>query len=187
MRALIVFFGAIAALVLGLALAILLWAFSALKSDLSPPDPSTVPPVVLSLLRLDVGSKASLHASKLLIDYTPTRDLRHGPAVLLAKVWIDYRWTEEEALAEIALRSYFGQGFYGVHEAAHGYFGVPAEALTLPQAAALVASTWAPSRNPWCRPDKLETRVSELLAAFPISDDDSSFDGLLPAPVGACP
>jgi transglycosylase-like protein len=187
LRVLLVLIGAIAALAVGLVLAVFLWAYTALRPDLSPPDPASVPPNVLSLLRLDVGSKSYLVASRLLVDYGPTRDLRYGPAQLLAMKWIEYAWTEDEAIAEIALHSYFGQGFYGVHEAAHGYFGVPAESLTVEQAAALVAITWSPSRlSPWCHADENSEHVRKLLDALPGEDVARSLEGLLPPAADAC-
>jgi Transglycosylase len=186
LRALVVFFGAIAALVLGLVLAILLWAFSALKADLSPPDPSAVPPTVLGLFRTDLGSSVSDRAARFLIEQEPIRQLHYTLAGLLARSWIEYRWSEDEALAQIALHTDFGQGFYGVHEAARGYFGVPAEALTVPQAAALVALTWSPSGlSPWCHPDRNLERVRELLASSE-QDVGASLEGLLAPAADAC-
>jgi hypothetical protein len=178
-RAAIVLIAAVGALAFGSACAVFVWASTALRPDLSPPDPSSVPPTVLSLLRLDVGSGASLQASRFLVDETPMRDPRYAPAQLLARTWVEYRWTHDEALAEIALRSHFGHGFVGVHEAARGYFGIPAEALSVAQVAALVAITWAPSgRSPWCHPDR-------LLAAIP-HGATAPLDGLLAPAADAC-
>ena len=177
-----------AVLAFGLAVAVFFWAFTALRPDLSPPDPSSVPTNVVSLLRLDLGSDASLRAARYLVENNPPLpQLRSALAEMLARTWIEYRWTEDEMLAEIALRAYFGEGLYGVHEAAHGYFGVPAESLTVPQAAALVASTWSPSGlSPWCHPDENTEHVRKLLEAIPGENVAASLEGLLVPAADAC-
>ena len=138
---------------------------------------------------MDAGNDASGLAARFLIEHDPTiSQLRYTLASLMARSWIRYRWTEDEALAQIALQSYFGQGFYGVQEAAHGYYGVPAEALTVSQAASLVAITWAPSSlSPWCHPDRNAERVKELLASLPDQENvGASLEGLLAPTAGAC-
>jgi hypothetical protein len=175
------------ALAFGLACAGFAWAYSALRADLSPPDPASVPETVLSLMRMDMGGSAPDHAARFLIEHgSPISQLRYTLAGLLASAWIEYRWSEDEALAEIALRSDFGHGFQGVHAAALGYFGVPAEALTVSQAASLVAITWSPSGlSPWCHPDRNAERVKELLAAIP-DDVGASLEGLLAPAADAC-
>jgi membrane carboxypeptidase/penicillin-binding protein PbpC len=136
---------------------------------------------------MDLGDSAPDHAARFLVEHeAPISQLRYTLAGLLASSWIEYRWTEDEALAEIALHSDFGHGFTGIHAAAFGYFGVPAEALTVSQAASLVAITWSPSGlSPWCHPDRNAERVKELLASIP-DQAVTSIEGLLAPAADAC-
>ncbi|CAN5357599.1 PBP1A family penicillin-binding protein [soil metagenome] len=66
---------------------------------------------------------------------------------------IEGAYSKEEILDAYLNRVYFGSGFYGVGAAAHGYFGKPANALTVPESATLVGllkrpSAYSPLRNP---------------------------------------
>src|SRR5690606_3865685 len=64
-------------------------------------------------------------------------------------------------------RAYFGAGTYGVDAAARTYFGVPASAVTLHQAAVLAGLLQAPSRySPLTAPDLADRRAQTVLAAM---------------------
>jgi Transglycosylase len=203
-RWIIGFASTVVALSVALVIAVLLWAWSALPADMSPPDPSSVPETVRTLLWIEFGGDASDsralglkfprpagsvsgYAISLRVDRAGTHQLQSVLASVLGSLWISFRWTAEEALAEIALHGYFGHRFRGIEAASVSYFGKPVEALTMPQAAALVALTRAPSRySPWCHPDQLLPRVASLLAAFPEERAAAALVGLLPPPEDAC-
>ena len=73
-------------------------------------------------------------------------------------------------------------GLYGVEAASFGYSVKPAEALTLPQAAALVVPTRGPGHySPWCHPDRLAQRIAALQ-----QDPALALEDLLPPAPGAC-
>ncbi|GAP55888.1 penicillin-binding protein 1A [Arthrobacter sp. Hiyo6] len=59
---------------------------------------------------------------------------------------------------------YFGNGAYGIDAAANEYFGVPASALTLPEAAALAGVVNSPVYyDPLTQPDHVVARRNEVL------------------------
>lgn len=67
----------------------------------------------------------------------------------LEEMWLavnlERQMSKDEILAMYLNYIYFGNGAYGIQAAAHAYFGVDAQDLTLTQAAALAASIKAPS------------------------------------------
>jgi penicillin-binding protein 1A len=71
-----------------------------------------------------------------------------------ALAWqIDQRWSKDKILTDYLNTIYFGNGAYGAERAARTYFGVPARALTLPQAALLAGipedpTLYDPVRHP---------------------------------------
>lgn len=66
-------------------------------------------------------------------------------AEILLALEIERRLTKEEILERYLNQVYFGQGAYGVEMAARVYFGKPASAVTLPEAALLAGLIRAPS------------------------------------------
>lgn len=90
------------------------------------------------------GSTISQQLAKLL--YTGGRSgLRRDleQVALAVKLNIDY--SKAQILRMYAATVYFGHGFYGLHQAACGYFGVPPPALTLARASMLAGLVQAPS------------------------------------------
>ncbi|MGH7336112.1 MAG: transglycosylase domain-containing protein [Myxococcota bacterium] len=175
--------GVAIALPIVLVIAVFVWACTALRPDLSPPDPSSVPPAVLAVLRLEVGDSVAGAASRFLIDTDPPiPQLRYSLAGILGSVWIRYTTSDDQALARIALESHFGHGFFGIDAASRGYLGTPADALTPSQAAALVAITRGGNGySPWCHPDRLAKRITALQ-----QDPARALEGLLPPAPDAC-
>jgi membrane carboxypeptidase/penicillin-binding protein len=62
---------------------------------------------------------------------------------LAAKLNLDY--SKQQILRMYAASVYFGNGFYGLHDASCGYYGVPPRAMTLGQASVLAGIVQAPS------------------------------------------
>jgi penicillin-binding protein 1A len=67
--------------------------------------------------------------------------------------WLEHKYSKNEILELYLNRVYFGSGAYGVDAAAQRYFGKPARAVTLAEAAMLAGlvrspSRLAPNRNP---------------------------------------
>ncbi|WP_084195127.1 transglycosylase domain-containing protein [Streptosporangium amethystogenes] len=65
-------------------------------------------------------------------------ELRHAMAV-------EQKYSKDEILEKYLNIAYFGAGAYGVEAAAKRFFGVPAEKLTLPQAATLAGAVQDPN------------------------------------------
>jgi len=89
---------------------------------------------------------------------TLTRKLRES---FIASVF-EQRYTKSEILEAYLNRVYFGNGYYGVEAASRGLFGVPAAAVTPPQAATLAALIRAPVQYSR-RPDVLARRRNYVL------------------------
>jgi penicillin-binding protein 1A len=78
---------------------------------------------------------------------------------------IEARYSKEEILELYLNHIYFGNRARGIQAAARQYFGVPAERLTLPQAALLAALIKAPSHyDPRQHPNKALERRNLVLA-----------------------
>ena len=59
--------------------------------------------------------------------------------------WLERTWSKNQILGGYLNLAYYGDGAYGVEAAARHYFGVPASALTLPEAATLAGLVRSPS------------------------------------------
>lgn len=70
--------------------------------------------------------------------------LRKAREMVLA-VRLERAFSKDEILEMYLNRIYFGRGFYGIEAAAQGYFGKPASAVTLDEAALLAGLIQAPS------------------------------------------
>jgi penicillin-binding protein 1A len=64
----------------------------------------------------------------------------------LITLWLEARLSKEEILSRYISNVYFGNNIYGLRAAAHFYFNVAPEHLTLPQAAMLAGLVNAPNR-----------------------------------------
>ena len=101
----------------------------------------------LSLTRPGVdagGSTLSQQLAKRLYTDGTTGVGAEAEQVALA-VKLNLAYSKSQILRMYAAAVYFGNGFYGLHNAACGYFGVPPEALTLGQASVLAGLVQAPS------------------------------------------
>ncbi len=77
---------------------------------------------------------------------------------------IERRFSKREILQMYLNRIYFGGGAWGIEAASREYFGKPARALTLPEAALLAAIPQAPSRsNPRSDGDAAKSRRDLVL------------------------
>ncbi len=91
---------------------------------------------------------------------TLTRKLRE---IVLA-VKLDRKYSKDEILEFYLNTIYFGRGAYGIEAAAHAYFGVPAAALTAPQAAVIAGLIRAPSAlDPRVDKEAAATRFQQVI------------------------
>lgn len=83
--------------------------------------------------------------------------------LLLAKA-IEERFTKDQILHLYLNQIYFGNGAYGIEEAARTYYGVGVDKLTLAQGAALASVPKSPNRiNPWADPARVRARRAYVL------------------------
>ncbi|WP_374970417.1 transglycosylase domain-containing protein [Terrabacter sp. BE26] len=61
--------------------------------------------------------------------------------------WLERTWSKNRILGGYLNLAYYGDGAYGVEAAARHYFGMPASALTLPEAATLAGLVRSPSTS----------------------------------------
>ncbi|MBQ7516216.1 MAG: transglycosylase domain-containing protein [Schwartzia sp.] len=76
---------------------------------------------------------------------TPDRTFDRKAEELALALDFEARYSKNEILALYLNTIYFGSGFYGIYDAAHGYFGKEPSALSLPEAAMLAGLPNAPS------------------------------------------
>jgi penicillin-binding protein 1A len=82
-------------------------------------------------------------------------------------LWLEHKYTKDEILELYLNRVYFGAGAYGVEAAAQRYFGKPAKAVTLAEAAMLGGLVQAPSRlAPNRNLPAAQARAAQVLAAM---------------------
>ncbi|MQY17931.1 penicillin-binding protein [Nocardia macrotermitis] len=94
------------------------------------------------------------------IETTPARKLREIRLALT----LDKQLTKDEILTRYLNLVYFGNGAYGVQDAAQTYFGVDAKDLTVPQAAMLAGIVQSSSHfNPYSRPQEVLARRNTVL------------------------
>ena len=94
----------------------------------------------------------------------PERTITRKLEEVVYAIWLEQHFSKTEMLELYLNRVYFGGGSYGAEAAARHYFGKPARALTLPQAALLAGLLKAPSRYTPRRSVKLaNARVDEVL------------------------
>jgi Transglycosylase len=69
---------------------------------------------------------------------------RHLSSISVA-IWLSRHWTADQALSTILSETYFGHCYYGINQAALGYFGKPLSGLKPESIVMLVALTKSPS------------------------------------------
>lgn len=97
--------------------------------------------------------------------YEPGNDglLAKGAEVVLA-LKLDRAWTKQQILRMYVDDGYYGHGFYGLTEAARGYFGVQPGQLTWAQASLLAGLFQAPSAyDPIDHPGVARARQAHVL------------------------
>lgn len=77
---------------------------------------------------------------------TPERSLKRKVQEVLLALWLERRFSKDQLLTIYLNRVYLGAGNYGVEAAARHYFGKPARALGLAEAAMIAGLPKAPSR-----------------------------------------
>ncbi len=91
---------------------------------------------------------------------------RKAQEAILA-VWLEIQHSKDEILEMYMNRVYFGAGAYGIDAAARVYFGKPASAVTLGEAAMLAGVLPAPSRyGPSANPEAARNRQLLVLDAM---------------------
>jgi len=112
------------------------------------------------------GSTLTQQVAKTLF-LTNARTVGRKVQELFLTLWLERHFTKSEILEIYLNRVYLGSGAWGMDAAARLYFGVPARALTLPQAAVLAGLPRAPSRfNPRVNPQAAAARGRDVLAAM---------------------
>jgi penicillin-binding protein 1A len=117
---------------------------------------------------------------------TPEKSLRRKMKEALLAVRIEWLFDKDEILEVYLNKVYFGAGFYGAEAAARGYFGKPAAALHIEEAALLAGLIQAPSAyaptshlpraidrravvlDQMAQAGFIERRVAEALAGAPV-------------------
>jgi 1A family penicillin-binding protein len=95
------------------------------------------------------------------------KTLRRKVRELLFAAQLERYFTKNEILELYLNKVYFGDGLYGAEAASRGYFGKPAAALTLPEAALLAGLLKAPSNYaPTVNAEKAENRQAVVLKAM---------------------
>lgn len=96
---------------------------------------------------------------------TPKRTLERKVQEAVLARWLERRFTKTEILELYLNRVYFGSGAWGVEAAAQTYFGKPASAVSVGEAAVLVGLLQAPSRlSPLRNRASAEDRANAVLA-----------------------
>jgi len=95
------------------------------------------------------------------------RSFRRKVQEAILSAWLWKHYSRDEILGIYLNRVYLGAGAYGVDAASRLYFGVPAERLTLAEAAILAGLPKAPSAyNPLADPQAAAARAQEVLDAM---------------------
>ena len=112
------------------------------------------------------GSTLTQQVAKTLF-LTDKRTMRRKVQEAVLSLWLAKHYSQADILGIYLNRVYLGEGAYGIAAAARLYFGVPAEKLTLAQAAILAGLPKAPSNlNPLANPQAAAARATEVLDAM---------------------
>ena len=76
---------------------------------------------------------------------SPEQSLERKIEELALAIDFEFRYSKNEILSLYLNTIYFGSGYYGIYDAAHGYFGKDPSQLSLPEAAMLAGIPNAPS------------------------------------------
>jgi membrane peptidoglycan carboxypeptidase len=126
----------------------------------------------ISVLRLPLGLVSGQDSGGATLEQQLVKNLyeqgsmsltaRAAEVVLALK--LDRTWTKQEILRMYLDDGYYGHGFYGLIEAAHGYFGVRPADLTWAQASVLAGLFQAPSAyDPIVHPAAARARQAHVL------------------------
>ena len=95
---------------------------------------------------------------------TPERSFKRKIQELLLAFWLEHSFTKDQLLSIYLNRVYLGSGTYGIGAASKRYFGKPAEALTLGEAAMIAGLLKAPSRYAPTRDlERAQARARQVL------------------------
>ncbi len=98
---------------------------------------------------------------------TPERSASRKIQEAILALWLEHTYSKDGILELYLNRVYFGAGAYGVEAAAQRYFGKPAKAVTLAEAAMLGGLVQAPSRlAPNRNLPAAQARAAQVLAAM---------------------
>src|SRR6516225_2330976 len=112
------------------------------------------------------GSTISQQLAKNLF-LTQERTLWRKMQELVLALWLERKFGKSEILELYLNRVYFGSGAYGVEAAAQRYFGKPARAVKVAEAAMLAGLVKSPSRlAPSRNPNGAERRAQAVLTAM---------------------
>ncbi len=129
--------------------------------------------IARALVRNVVGGGVSEGGSTLTQQLAKNLFLTHERSIsrkiqeLILALWLEARHSKDEILELYLNRVYLGAGTYGVEAAAQRYFGKPARAVTLHEAAVIAGLLQAPSRfAPTRNPRAAEARARIVLGAM---------------------
>ncbi len=129
-------------------------------------DPFALPRIALSVLtRKDQGG-ATLYQqlAKLLYGTHKTRLVVEIDEVALG-IKLKFSYSRAQILQMYSGVAYFGHGYYGIEQAACGYFGLPPGRLSWPQSAVLAGLVQAPSAyDPLRHPALARSREGHVLS-----------------------
>jgi membrane peptidoglycan carboxypeptidase len=125
----------------------------------------------LGLVREPLGVVTGKDEGGATLEQQLAKNLYSGDGGMLAKaedvvlaLKLDRSWTKAQILRMYLDDGYYGAGFYGLTEAAQGYFGERPDQLTWAQASLLAGLFQAPSAyNPFLHADAARTRQAHVL------------------------
>ncbi|HSR73087.1 MAG TPA: PBP1A family penicillin-binding protein [Kiloniellales bacterium] len=94
---------------------------------------------------------------------SPERTIKRKIQEMMLALWLERKFTKDQILSLYLNRVYLGAGTYGVDAAARHYFGKPASAVNLYEAALLAGLLKAPSRYNPVRAEALAERRTALV------------------------
>jgi Transglycosylase len=125
---------------------------------------------------------------------TGQRTISRHVSTISAAIWLSHHWSADQALNTILSETYFGHCYYGINQAAIGYFGKSLSGLKPESIVMLVALTKAPSTyDPWKYPEKSKEETMRLINLLKTnhgndfkSGDNDLFSELLATATTAC-
>jgi penicillin-binding protein 1A len=117
---------------------------------------------------------------------TPDKTFKRKITEVVVAARLEEQYSKEEILELYLNKVYFGDGLYGVEAASMGYFGKPASAVGLAEAALLAGLVKSPSSYaPTVSPERATQRRDVVLRAMLESEviDQASYDQAIAEPV----